>query len=113
MGYYTQYELDVKPAFDTEDDADLFTDQFEKTTDYALFANSKSNFVIEDVVKWYGHDAEMRVLSALYPDKLFTLHGVGEEPGDEWCKYYKNGKCQDANVKIVKTKDPFNEAELT
>jgi hypothetical protein len=44
------------------------------------------------------------------PDVLFTLSGEGEESGDIWRKYYKNGKCQ--TTAAVIQLDDFDERLL-
>ncbi len=36
----------------------------------------------------------------LFPDILFQLNGAGEESGDIWVKYYKNGKSQESRLNI-------------
>lgn len=33
----------------------------------------------------------MKSLSVTFPDVVFTLHGIGEEHGDEWNKYFLGG----------------------
>jgi len=44
--------------------------------------------------KWYEWEEDMRKFSLKYPDVLFTLDGEGEENGDIWTAYFRNGKCQ-------------------
>lgn len=36
------------------------------------------------------------IISKKYPDSLFTLKGEGEDAGDNWTKYYRAGRCQEA-----------------
>ena len=64
----------------------------------------------DDECKWYEHETDMKALSLRFPEVLFTLHGEGEESGDVWNKYFRNGKCQVA--KGVVTIAPFNPKEL-
>lgn len=45
-------------------------------------------------IKWYEHDADCVVLSLDFPDVVFRLEGQGQERGDDWYTYYKNGKYQ-------------------
>ena len=68
-------------------------------------------YYFDDSIKWYDHDKTMRELSAQYPDVLFTLTGEGEEPGDLWVKYYKGGKCHEAETRIIF--EEFDKEKLT
>ncbi len=60
--------------------------------------------------KWYGHEKDMKAFSRHFPDLVFKLEGRGEEPGDLWVKYFKNGKMQRCHAKI--TFAPFDENKL-
>ena len=60
--------------------------------------------------KWYEHESDMRIVSKMFPNVLFTLSGEGEENGDIWKKYFLGGKCQVAKAKIEIA--PFNPKEL-
>ena len=91
MGYYTNYKLTVLqgereidsailPSFDTRK---MYFDSFSVQD---LIENNA------DSCKWYEHDEEMIELSKEYPDYLFVLDGDGEETGDVWREFYKNGK---------------------
>ncbi len=66
---------------------------------------------LDEAVKWYEHEDDMKRLSFQFPDTLFRLSGEGEEPGDIWVKYFKDGKMQAMKAEI-KFAD-FNEADLT
>ena len=44
---------------------------------------------------WYDHEEQMGRVSREWPDTLFTLRGTGEDPGDQWVKYFKNGRMQE------------------
>ena len=45
-----------------------------------------------------------------YPEHLFILEGEGEDSGDIWKQYIKNGKSQRCEAKI--TFDEFDENKL-
>ena len=82
MGYYTRFE--VTHTSDSYDQNVLIDHYFEKITGYSI--NSLSE------IKWYDYDTDMRKLSKQFPHIVFTVEGDGEETGDHWKAYYKNGK---------------------
>lgn len=43
---------------------------------------------------WYSYTEDMCLLSSKYPNLLFVLNGVGEDPADLWKAYYVDGKEQ-------------------
>ena len=92
MGYYTEYELHV-------DDCEKYVKEIE------LIAGYSGLFSCE--LKWYSHERNMREHSLKYPDTVFRLDGKGEESGDIWVKYFKNGKMQETKAKLMF--DKFNE----
>ncbi|TCM89639.1 hypothetical protein EV294_112104 [Paenibacillus sp. BK033] len=98
MGYYTKYKVKITPESEAvrqsiEADDDL----------YAIHEDG-------DSYKWYGHEDDMRELSIKYPEHTFELRGEGEEAGDIWRKYFKNGKMQYCPAQI--TYEPFDETKL-
>lgn len=60
--------------------------------------------------KWYHHEEDMRAYSKKFPDVVFTINGEGEESGDVWVKYFKNGKMQKEVAEIQLA--PFDEGKL-
>ena len=97
MGYYTRFELSV-----VGDDVDKHMEEITAASGYS--------YLFDDSVKWYEHEAEMRAHSKLYPNLLFKLSGEGEESGDIWVEYYKNGLMQREKAKF--TVGEYNEANL-
>ena len=97
MGYYTRYELEHNDR---------------SGIDHAKEVTERSDYtyLFDDQIKWYDHEKDMRKYSKEYPNVLFELSGEGEETGDLWIEYYKNGKMQLAKAKI--TYDAFNEERL-
>ena len=107
MGYYTRYKLDIFPVKERQ----KVVDWLKETADFCLYGNEWLVCLIEDpfnsdLTKWYNHDKDMRELSKHFSELLFVLSGKGEEPGDIWIAYYKNGKAQIEQAKIQI--DPFN-----
>lgn len=123
MGYYTYYTLEtienkykvfdiisyMKEQYDNSSECKYYAFQYEFESlledDYATYFELYS-----DECKWYEHDEEMIELSLKFPDTVFCLHGEGEESGDIWNKYYKNGKSQYCPARIVY--DEYDETKL-
>jgi len=82
MSYYTTYELSYNRSIVKESKEDI------------------SGYYCLEYVKWYEHEEDMKEFSKKYPMELFTLEGVGEEEGDMWIKWFKNGVMQESKAKI-------------
>ena len=104
MGYYTRYELSV-----SDENYSLIED-FRNECDSAQYAFDESGEV-NDEIKWYDHEDDMREFSCKHPKVLFILKGEGEENGDLWVKYFLCGKMQ--TCKAVISYPDFNESLLT
>jgi hypothetical protein len=87
MGYRTYFNLDIEPEPPDELLDTVIYDGF-------LTIEQLVNGETEDM-KWYDYHEEMIELSLKYPEYVFTLDGQGEEPGDIWRSFYKNGKFHD------------------
>lgn len=107
MGYYTYHSLTVLKTEETEALA-IIADLRETCEEakYALDENGSSN----ESTKWYEHEEHMISFSKKYPNHTFELSGEGEESGDLWKQYYKNGKMQNCNAEITYPK--FDETKL-
>ncbi len=100
MGYYTQHKLEVidgKYAFHGQ-----YQKEIEEIADYEN--------LFDESAKWYDHEADMREFSKLHPTTTFKLIGEGEDAGDMWHEYYRNGKMQ--RCKSIVTYEPFDENKL-
>lgn len=86
MGYYTNYEIQVKPEI-----RPAFLAELEFCTEMG-FHMEENSIVSDDAYKWYEHDDDMIKLSAMFPEHRLSLYGVGEDRGDIWVKYYHGGK---------------------
>lgn len=78
MGYYTRFELTVRP-YEYEERAKA---KLEKISGHELFETS---------VKWYEYETHMTAVSKEIP-ALLILDGHGEESGDIWRTAWLNGK---------------------
>ena len=81
MGYYTRHELEIIYGNDYKTDYEAEIRNFSDY--YPLFGDS---------VKWYDCEKDMKEYSKKYPSTLFLITGEGEETGDMWKMYVKNGK---------------------
>jgi hypothetical protein len=98
MGYYTRFTLSTVTNYDGNDYKELLVE----TLDFSPFSDS---------CKWYDHELDMIGFSEAYPKTVFKLEGEGEDSGDLWVKYFKNGRMQKCQAKIVY--DEFDESKLT
>lgn len=121
MGYYTRFTLTTNNnKYKTSDIAYYMKKAshesekyypFEYELDDYLFNESISDLEMKsDQCKWYEHHEEMVELSKHFPETVFCLYGDGEENGDTWYTYYKNGKSQHCPAKI--TYDEYDESKL-
>ena len=84
MGYYTKYNLTVNPEIT---DSVKFKEYFEELTTYPLYCVTEYG----EAIKWYDYHDNMIKISKQYPETVFCLRGDGEEKGDIWQTFYKNG----------------------
>lgn len=98
MGYYTHYTVEVAPLTPEIDEEINDNDDYYAIQEYS------------DAAKWYDHDDDMKRLSIKHPESLFKLTGEGEESGDLWIKYYKNGKMP--YCPAIVTYEEFDESKL-
>ena len=98
MGYYTHFKITVPK------EAGITEEILEKASGgYGFEEYKDGTFVSADNYKWYEHTEDMKKLSAdpKYKDIVFTVEGEGEEAGDVWKAYYKNGKSVTHRVEFV------------
>lgn len=88
MGYYTRHQLEII-------EGDDYGDHKEAISQLAGYSDC-----FGDEVKWYSHVADMEEYSKKYPNMVFKLSGEGEESGDIWVEYYKNGLMQRSKAVI-------------
>ena len=122
MAYYTFFELSTKDNKYKVSDIINYMNKRNKGDDcfYPFIYSfedyeedvSVTDFQLDadDVFKWYEHNGEMLELSEQFPETVFCLSGKGEESGDLWKSYYKNGKMQYCPARIVF--DEFDESKL-
>lgn len=89
MGYYSDFSLEIIPENDT-----ILKAIEHDETELAYIARGNRS-------KFYNHEETLVKISLKYPEYIFKLHGVGENEGDLWDKYFKNGKIQRCVAEIV------------
>jgi hypothetical protein len=106
MGYYSNFELTTKPH------KEIDLNDLETMSGGYVWDRQGSSYRIEEQVKWYEHDEHMKKFSKkkAYKDVTFVLDVEGEESGDIWRAYYKNGKSCSYQAEL--TFPPFNEEDL-
>lgn len=90
MGYYTYYDIDIKGSIDEEQ----FAIDFNKVT-------GGYQYPIEDTIKWYDYEKDMKKLSSMYPNNYFTIYGTGEDSYDIWVAYFYRGNYSGGRAKLV------------
>lgn len=110
MGYYTTYRLTLEsdPSNQKEEINELITKGHE---DYFCYGIMEGIDEDNEAAKWYDSDTDMMRLSKKYPEVVFLLEAKGEDSGDLWQEYWKNGSYQRCNAII--TYDKFDESKLT
>lgn len=107
MGYYTDFTLTMTPRPDSVS-SEQMNATLNSVTGYTW--NSPQPFRFQLEAKWYDCSEHIKIISALHPDILFELSGDGEEQGDQWHRYCRNGKTQICEAIIAF--DPFDETKL-
>ena len=106
MGYYTRYTLLIQS--NKLNSNEIITDLRSRNEDAKDALDGYGN--TNNTLKWYEHEEDMQKFSKKYPEALFVLYGEGEEAGDIWTKYFKDGKKHIAKAKIEI--DEFDENKL-
>lgn len=121
MGYYTRYKLStIDNKHKASDIAYYMKKEAHKAEKYYPLEHCFDKYLFEEKIidfemcsdecKWYEHHEEMIELSNHFTETIFCLYGNGEENGDTWYRYYKNGKSQYCPAKI--TYDEYDESKL-
>lgn len=109
MGYYTRFEGGVSGPAEL---MEKFSEDASNGVCFGEYQQSLEEWVCGeffggDTAKWYGWNQDLISVSSNYPGLLFWLEGEGEESGDIWKAWARNGKVVQAQAKIV-----FDEPDL-
>jgi len=113
MGYYTNFTLSIHEG---EADLDAVRESITKisggyTFCYYTSALRDNALHSEDAYKWYEFEDDCKKLSLEYSGVVFKLHGEGEEAGDLWDAYFKDGKSQTCKASLAYP--PYDPLQLT
>jgi len=101
VGYYTNYNLTIPEGVD---EAAVLS----RLVEISGYSELKDGCVSS--IKWYEWWEDMKRLSLEYPNNVFELIGEGEEAGDLWKAYFKDGKMQVCVARIEY--DAYDERRL-
>ena len=102
MGYYIDFFLTTN---DLDVDDETFINELNEVTGYDWYSELSLG-----EAKWYNWQEDMVKISRNHPNTFFVLEGDGEEKGDQWKAYIKNGKMQVCEAII--TFEPFDESKM-
>lgn len=95
MGYCTYYEGSIYDGVVNERDVAVAIGKlgyFDLSERDLAEVETIDDVISIDSMKWYDHIRDMEEVSRQFPDVTIMLHGEGEENGDMWNAYFKNGK---------------------
>jgi hypothetical protein len=94
MGYNTYYKISVD-----DDQLDNYVGEINAVSKYDLTRGES--------ITWYDWQNDMQAVSKKFPDVVFRVDGEGEEAGDIWVAWFKNGKVKKWRL-VVSTPKGFN-----
>ncbi|QGH76408.1 hypothetical protein SEA_DAUBENSKI_104 [Streptomyces phage Daubenski] len=102
MGYYTDFTLRAEGRGAVYDK--MMRDRSKITFSYSNYDFTLGDWLDRDYsenLKWYEWEKDMKQLSKEWPNVLFILDGDGEETGDLWRAWFRNGAMYKLEAKIV------------
>ena len=119
MGYYTYHTGEIASGNASEKDVAIAIAQLPYFIQFfdGDLSDAETNWIetIDDVIaneleKWYTCVADMKKISKQFPGVTIKIHGEGEENGDLWDAYFKDGKSAVYKAQIIYPK--FKEGDL-
>lgn len=98
MGYRTEHECQTTLTNEQQK-------KLESIAQYPVYMLIDGSY--HEAIKWYDFEKNVKEFSKHYPYQLFEWHGEGEESGDMWRAYVKDGKYLYQKAKMVY--DEFDE----
>lgn len=99
MGYLTKYKIEIIDG-DLEDFERQLIEKKYCTLEQLIsreISNSPNANFFNESTKWYDSIKKMEKFSEKHPRATFLLYGDGEDQGDTWKAYFRNGN----SVKLV------------
>lgn len=100
MGYYTSYSLSVTGP---EEFMDEFKQYAGSGATFGQYDLAVKQWLVDDLdeMKWYDWKDDVADISERFPFLLFEVTGEGEEAGDLWHAYARNGKVSVVRAQIT------------
>lgn len=101
MGYTTYFTGSVDGPTELLEE---FFDWLEGHDEFGKYGADPHGFVnseFGDDMSWYDHEEDVAELSKQFPHILFFLKGEGEEAGDVWKLWARNGKTKKVQAELV------------
>jgi hypothetical protein len=115
MGYNTRFAIDIKPeeawpeVFQAlhEVNPNYFGPYDEETEgDVWVSPTGQAWLFDSERVKWYDWKDDITKVSVKLPDALITLDGEGEEAGDQWRAFVKDGTVEVHKAEWIPPSEP-------
>jgi len=121
MGYLTSFKLEIIQPESKIDDFERVLPKSQVPEQRQIiemlrskYENAKfsldENGNTRESYTWYNYQDDLKEFSKNFPTMIFKLNGEGEENGDIWEAYFKNGKMQLCEARI--TFDKYDESKL-
>src|ERR1044072_2892574 len=93
MGHYTVFKGSVTGPQAGLDKLKAYADSGHTFSDYEIELSDWFDTYLNggESMKWYDCDVDCANLSKQYPNLLFEVEGIGEEAGDVWKAWFRNG----------------------
>ena len=108
MGYYTHFKIEF--GNHSQEDSLKLKESIKQCCPSLVdaleyeYPSEYEDYLLEEEIflyaKWYNHKEEITELSKHFPNLNITIHGHGEEIGDEWMLYVKAGKREKHHVEF-------------
>ena len=98
MGYYSKYTVS---AYDGQDKSYVY---LEYRDDWESTFNAITGFPfyhLDEETRWYDCEEDMIKVSKRYPDLLFEVERIGEDPDDRVIMRFKNGDSESVTGEFV------------